>query len=97
MRSKRYERILFPVLFLLIASSGPVLAGETDVEGSKDHPMISRYTGSVIMGYKPTSFDEFQMPLAKSHGKGFDEVKKVEGNITCSAQLRCPRFTFGIG
>jgi outer membrane protein OmpA-like peptidoglycan-associated protein len=61
----------------------------TDVKGSKDHPMVSRYTGSVIIGYDFRKFDEFVLPLAAV--KRMDVTKpaveptksqRVEGAVT---------------
>jgi len=70
------------VCWLFAILSHHVYAQDQDIEGSKDHPMISRYAGSVIIGYQGTAFDEYQLPIAKAHGKGFDEVLKIEGNVT---------------
>ena len=52
------------VLVLVSAASPPAaLAQLSDVKGSKDHPMVSRYAGSVIIGYDFRKFDEFVIPL----------------------------------
>lgn len=55
-------------LFLLIAMTmcaAPVLAQQKDAAGSKDHPLVSRYKGSYIIGYEQRAFDEFDLPLGK--------------------------------
>jgi outer membrane protein OmpA-like peptidoglycan-associated protein len=63
-------------------------AQEKDVPGSKDHPLISRYAGSVIVGYDTKEYDELVLPLA---GIFYDEninqavpakSQKVEGKLT---------------
>jgi len=36
-----------------------------DASDSKDHPLISRYTGSVILGYDVRDYDAFFLPLGK--------------------------------
>lgn len=70
------------VCWLLAFSSHSVHAQDQNIEGSRDHPMISRYAGSTIIGYQGTIFNEFKLPIAKAHGKGFDEVLKIDGNVT---------------
>jgi outer membrane protein OmpA-like peptidoglycan-associated protein len=56
-----------------------------DVEGSSDHPLVGRYNGSEIVGYKVTEFDEANVleasfsPTSTNGGTGF---KTVEGRIT---------------
>jgi OmpA-OmpF porin, OOP family len=52
------------VTLLLAASPSVAVAQLADVKGSKDHPMVSRYAGSVIIGYDFRKFDEFVIPLA---------------------------------
>jgi outer membrane protein OmpA-like peptidoglycan-associated protein len=68
----------------------------TDVKGSKDHPMVSRYEGSVIIGYDFRKFDEFVIPLGVLKRAGsqpaagggmratFEPAKsqRIEGRVT---------------
>lgn len=59
-----------------------------DVKGSKDHPLVGRYTGSEIFGYKVSEFDEHRFINApvniKDDGEKFtgSNSTKVEGKIT---------------
>ena len=92
------HRTFFLVIALLVgAAPSPALAQLSDVKGSKDHPTVSRYTGSVIIGYDFRKFDEFVIPLGelKRTPKGraaagggthatFEPVKtqRVEGRVT---------------
>ncbi|MFO7816613.1 MAG: OmpA family protein [Desulfovibrionales bacterium] len=57
-----------------------VSADEADVEGSKDHPMISRYEGSVIKGYDAFDYDRVIFPSGVENG----ELKTIttEGELT---------------
>jgi outer membrane protein OmpA-like peptidoglycan-associated protein len=57
-------------------------AAETiaDVKGGKDHSLVSRYAGSVILGYRFREFDEQVMPLAP--------VKLVDGKWKAAKELR---------
>jgi hypothetical protein len=42
----------------------PVSQAQTsDVPGSDDHPMVTRYEGSVIDGYEVRDYDSFRLPL----------------------------------
>ena len=82
-------------VFFEVAPRG-ALAQLSDVKGSNDHPMVSRYAGSVIIGYDFRKFDEFVIPLGAlkrigerpAAGGGtratFEPVKsqRVEGRAT---------------
>lgn len=52
-----------------------------DVQGSKDHPLLSRYPGAVIKGYQQSDYDEAELPHAVIAGKD-DKLMTVEGRIT---------------
>ena len=53
------------------------------MEGSKDHPLISRYPGSVITNYLTKEFDEFTLPLGKVIDENkFTKSQHLEGKIT---------------
>jgi outer membrane protein OmpA-like peptidoglycan-associated protein len=52
------------------------------VEGSKDHPLISRYPGSVITHYLAKEFDEFTLPLGKVSDEKFAKSRHLEGKVT---------------
>ena len=61
---------------------------QQDVKGSKDHPMLSRYEGAVIIGYRTVEFDEYVLALGKSVLDAkrnccvLQKVQKLEGKIT---------------
>ena len=56
-----------------------IFVGAQDVPGSKDHPLISRYPGSVIRDYSVREFDEYTLPLGKlDSGKS----QHLEGKVT---------------
>jgi len=58
-----YKKMTFS--FLVMVALGffftPAFAGE-DIEGSEDHPMISRYEGSYIIGYVHYDYDRIVFP-----------------------------------
>ena len=68
----------------------PVTIPTSDIEGSKDNPILKRYAGSYIVGYQHESFDEFTFPLSKieqlgtykSDGFAPNMKKSVEGPYT---------------
>jgi len=71
------------VACLLLGLSSPFAAGQDqDLEGSKDHPLISRYPGSVITRYLTKEFDEFTLPLGKVVDEKFSKSQPLEGKIT---------------
>lgn len=63
-RSFGMTLLLLNVLVLLVVSN-PTVALAQDVEGSKDHPVISRNPSSIITKYRVKEFDEYILPLGK--------------------------------
>ena len=62
-----------------------IATGAQDVAGSKDHPAISRYAGSTVIGYDAREFDELVMPLAPllvTYPPSPPKVQRVEGRVT---------------
>ncbi|HKY60730.1 MAG TPA: DUF4892 domain-containing protein [Gemmatimonadota bacterium] len=61
-----------------------------DMTGSKDHPTISRYAGSIILAHDAREFDEFVLPLGpirRLDAPGaiqveLTESRRVEGKVT---------------
>jgi len=60
----------------------PASAQESDKEGSEDHPLISRYPGSVIREYTQKDYDEFTLPLGRANGAKFEKSQHLEGKVT---------------
>jgi len=58
------------------------LAQKQDVEGAKDHPLISRYPGSVITEYASREFDEYTLPLGKITDNKWVKSQNLEGKVT---------------
>jgi outer membrane protein OmpA-like peptidoglycan-associated protein len=67
---KRNTVLAIMVSFLLFTSEN---SQGQDTSGSSDHPMITRYAGSVIDGYEVQEFNEFVLPLGPA-------IKDAEGN-----------------
>lgn len=54
-----------------------------DVEGSKDHPLVKRYEGAMIVKYAKAEFDEYTVPLGKADGHDkLTQSAVVEGHVT---------------
>jgi len=69
---------------LMIGLSAPFAAAQDqDVEGSSDHPLISRYPGSYIAKYLTKEFDEFALPLGPVNVENtITKNQPLEGKIT---------------
>ena len=57
MRSLRFFTL---ILFILVLFSGQLFPQEKDVEGGKDHPLLSRMQNYYISGYEENDFDSHQ-------------------------------------
>jgi flagellar motor protein MotB len=48
-----------------------------------DHPLVSRFQGSEVAGYKQVEFDEFKVPLGPITGADtYTKVEPIEGKVT---------------
>ncbi len=69
---------------LVVAASATVVA--QDIKGSADHPLIPRYEGSDIRGFKTSAFDEYRLITSKILKRGGeadgDTVTRLEGKVT---------------
>jgi outer membrane protein OmpA-like peptidoglycan-associated protein len=84
------------VLFAAMASAQPGLT--SDIPGAKDHPLIPRYDGSTIFGYKVERYSEATMPLGpatKTYDakRSFEKFEKLEGPRTRILYLAPPERT----
>ncbi len=71
------------ICFLGVMTAATAAAQQSDLPKSTDHPLISRYPGSVINVYSVTEFEEFTLPLGKLQKDGsFEKSQHLEGKIT---------------
>jgi len=71
------------VACLVLGLSAPYAVGQDqDTEGSKDHPLISRYPGSYIARYLSKEFDAFTLPLGEVVDGKMTKSQPLEGKIT---------------
>jgi flagellar motor protein MotB len=79
----KLNRTILTVCFLAAFALAAGTARAQDVEGSKDHPLLTRYPGSIITEYHQAEFDEFTLPLGKTKGEdGLEKSQHLEGKIT---------------
>jgi OmpA-OmpF porin, OOP family len=75
-------------LLLVLGLTGTAAAlGQQDVPGSADHPMISRFKGSAIVGQERKDFDAYTLPLGPPEGDHFRKQQNLEGKITRTIYL----------
>jgi len=67
---------------LLLCCSTLGSARDKDLEGSKDHPLITRYPGCVINSYETSAYDQFNLALARANYEKFEKSLPLEGKIT---------------
>lgn len=53
-----------------------------DVKHSADNPVVSRFAGSVIVGYQQLPYDEANLPEGPVEGSRIDKVVHVKGKVT---------------
>ena len=81
--NRRFICYFATVVLSLFTNVGTSLAA--DVKGSQDHPVISRFPGSEIVGYFHRDFEQVQLPRGPgiSYNTGnFDTADTVEGELT---------------
>ncbi len=66
--------------FLLLCGAALAIA-QRDVNGSKDHPILTRYPGSSIRFYNQVDFDKYPLALAVADRRP-SGVKEIQGKIT---------------
>jgi OOP family OmpA-OmpF porin len=81
MHSIRTTILAFVALGLAVAASAQI----ADVRGSQDHPLISRFPGSRIIGYMQKDWEQTSFPLSSEINTDNSEFRKpvtVEGKVT---------------
>lgn len=78
----RVSSHLLPFAAIAVALlPGSLLA--QDVEGSRDHPLLSRFPGAVIRAYEHKEFDSSRLPLGPATGNDmFAGERTIEGETT---------------
>jgi outer membrane protein OmpA-like peptidoglycan-associated protein len=82
---RRFSVARLAVICLLASSWGGLsaaLAADGDVPGSKDHPGIGRFAGSIITGYEAKDFDAVRLQAAPFVDGKPTDARKIEGRVT---------------
>lgn len=70
-------------VLVVLALMMSLVVGQPDVAGSKDHPLLSRFPGSVIIRFDQTDFDELLVPLGPATDiDQFETSQRVQGQLT---------------
>lgn len=70
------------VLFLLITAF-VTLNAQSEVPGAEDHKLISRYPGSLLLGYDVQEYDRYKIAIGPVTGyRHIDDWLEVEGKVT---------------
>ncbi len=81
MDTRRFSTLVLAAVVLLLASSSLVGAAQKDV--GQDHPLLTRFPGSVIVRHKSDEFDALLIPVGKATGiDQYAESASVEGKVT---------------
>ena len=72
-------KVIFAFYVLINLST---LARGQDVQGSQDHPLITRYPGQTITRYEAKEFDQYKLVLGVDRSGAPDKVQQLEGKIT---------------
>ena len=75
-------KIILAILAAMAISTVSHAQRTSDIENSKDHPLISRFEGSVIEFYKETKFGTYKIPLDQNGKLNFDKPMVLKGKIT---------------
>ena len=88
----RIRLISIKVFLIFMIGIVPFCVTAQDVDGSEDHPLITRYEGSNIIYYHQISYDEYFIPLGKINVGGYledgsrefsyDDGMHLEGKVT---------------
>jgi len=71
------------IMLILSMISVSILAQRNaDIENSKDHPLLSRFSSSVIEFYYETKWGAYKLPVSDKGKVDFDKPMVLEGKIT---------------
>jgi len=76
-------RLVMTLACMSVLGAG-LAAAQEDASGSRDHPLVKRYDGAVIIGYETRAFDEYDVAIGphRSNDRLLTERRTVEGAVT---------------
>lgn len=85
MHLPRLPRCALILGLILNAWTAQAAAPKADVPGARDHPVLQRFSGSLLVGYAQQDWDQRQFPDARGAAKDdkrFANPVAVEGKVT---------------
>lgn len=84
-------RLLLSIVILSLAGVAAAQdMPDKDLPGSHDHPLVSRFAGSLITGYQTVDYDRMLLPLGKTVDDKLSKSDMAEGRITRIAYVAPP-------
>lgn len=74
--------ILIPLVVILLITGPKVVLGsghDDDIEGASDHPLISRFPGSIIRFYETETSTNYILPTGEDVGERNEEGELIDG------------------
>lgn len=73
----------FLILLSLTVFTNMFAQRTTDIDGTKDYPLVSRFEGSIIEFYKSTKWDDYKLPVYSNSPEkiNYEKPMKLEGKI----------------
>ena len=79
----KWNKRIGAVCFIGALTAAICGAQQKDIPNSTDHPLVTRYPGSVIVEYSYSEFDEVMLPLGKvNRDDVFEKIQRLEGKVT---------------
>lgn len=75
-------KLMTVALFAFASAASASDIPQQDLAGSHDNAIVSRFAGSVIIGYKASDFDALTIPLATFGSAGFAKTDAAQGRVT---------------
>lgn len=85
---------LLGLALIAMLPPAPLRAQLRDLEEGADHPLVSRYEGSIILGYDAREFDEFELPLGPIRRIDSDRGIVVEPSSSQRLEGRVTRVLY---
>jgi OmpA-OmpF porin, OOP family len=80
------RKVSFVAMVFVVIISLPIMAQNvfpSDAKDGADHPMLKRFNGSVLIGYKITDWDQTVFPV----GKEVDDKKQWKNSVTLEGKI----------
>ena len=77
------KQTIFMILVALLMTNNIWAQRSSDIDGSKDYPLVKRFSGSFIEYYKEAKMIDYMIPIDFTTGKfTFQNPAKLQGNLT---------------